>query len=150
MKSIQQWLSEYEVSHQHPTNRAIHKVAIPAIVFSIMLLLWPTKILADSTNAAVLVSLAVLFYYALLSLRLCVGMLVTLSLMAGGITLLEPSWGAHLWHLGLTIFIVAWIFQFIGHKIEGKKPSFFQDLFFLLIGPLWTLSTFYKKFGIRP
>jgi uncharacterized membrane protein YGL010W len=38
--------------------------------------------------------------------------------------------------------------QFIGHKIEGKKPSFFKDILFLLIGPLWLLSFIYKKVGI--
>ena len=51
--------------------------------------------------------------------------------------------------LSLMIFIVAWIGQFIGHKIEGKKPSFFQDLQFLLIGPAWLLSFIYDKLGIK-
>jgi uncharacterized membrane protein YGL010W len=54
-----------------------------------------------------------------------------------------------LWQVCLALFIVAWIFQFIGHKIEGKKPSFFKDLQFLLIGPAWLLSFIYQKVGIR-
>ena len=49
----------------------------------------------------------------------------------------------------LSIFIIAWIGQFIGHKIEGKKPAFFKDLQFLLIGPLWLLSFIYKKLNIK-
>ena len=53
------------------------------------------------------------------------------------------------WRLSLAIFIVAWIGQFIGHKIEGKKPSFFEDLQFLLIGPAWLLSFIYNKLGIK-
>ena len=51
--------------------------------------------------------------------------------------------------LYLGIFIVSWIGQFIGHKIEGQKPSFFDDLKFLLIGPAWLLSFIYKKIGIK-
>ena len=49
----------------------------------------------------------------------------------------------------ITVFILAWIGQFIGHKIEGKKPSFFEDIQFLLIGPAWLLSFIYKKLGIK-
>lgn len=44
---------------------------------------------------------------------------------------------SHLLAINLTLFILAWIGQFYGHHVEGKKPSFFQDLQFLLIGPLW-------------
>ena len=53
------------------------------------------------------------------------------------------------WILGLAIFIVAWVLQFIGHKIEGKKPSFFKDMLFLLVGPAWLMGVIYKKLGIR-
>ena len=54
-----------------------------------------------------------------------------------------------MWQISVMIFIPAWIGQFIGHKIEGRKPSFFKDLQFLLIGPAWLLSFIYKKLGIR-
>ena len=47
------------------------------------------------------------------------------------------------------IFVIAWIGQFIGHKIEGKKPSFLEDLQFLMVGPAWLLSFIYKKVGIK-
>jgi len=50
--------------------------------------------------------------------------------------------------VSLGIFVIAWIGQFIGHKIEGKKPSFLEDLQFLLIGPAWLLHFIYKKLGI--
>jgi len=50
--------------------------------------------------------------------------------------------------LMIAIFSIAWVFQFVGHKIEGKKPSFFQDLSFLLIGPLWVLKSFYDMIGV--
>ena len=54
-----------------------------------------------------------------------------------------------LWKVSLIIFIIAWIGQFIGHKIEGKKPSFFQDIQFLLIGPAWLIGFIYRRFNIR-
>ena len=56
--------------------------------------------------------------------------------------------GSKLFTISLVLFVVAWIGQFIGHKLEGAKPSFFKDLQFLLIGPAWLLSFIYKKMGI--
>jgi uncharacterized membrane protein YGL010W len=53
------------------------------------------------------------------------------------------------WKICLVLFVLAWIGQFVGHKIEGKKPSFFQDVVFLLIGPAWLLHFIYKKAGQR-
>ena len=88
-----------------------------------------------------------LLFYAKLSLKLCVGMLLEGAGMLGFIWLLQ-SQGHPLLSISLFVFVVSWIFQFIGHKIEGKKPAFFQDLLFLLIGPLWTLQFFYKRLGI--
>jgi uncharacterized membrane protein YGL010W len=56
---------------------------------------------------------------------------------------------AALWRFCSFVFIISWIAQFWGHKIEGKKPSFLQDLAFLLIGPLWVTRFLYKKMGIN-
>ena len=53
------------------------------------------------------------------------------------------------WQICLVVFIAAWIGQFIGHKIEGKKPSFLKDIVFLLIGPAWLLSKIYRKVGLK-
>ena len=60
------------------------------------------------------------------------------------IEIIDPS----IWKLSMLIFIFACIGQFIGHKIEGQKPSFFEDIQFLLIGPAWLLSFIYKKLGV--
>ena len=46
------------------------------------------------------------------------------------------------------LFVLAWVGQFIGHKIEGKKPSFFEDLQFLLVGPVWLLRFVYERMGL--
>jgi len=61
----------------------------------------------------------------------------------------EASGGPAVWLVCAVIFVLAWIGQFIGHKIEGKKPSFFEDVKFLLIGPIWLLHFICKKIGIR-
>jgi uncharacterized membrane protein YGL010W len=50
--------------------------------------------------------------------------------------------------LSVSVFVIAWIGQFVGHKIEGKKPSFFDDLRFLLIGPLFVLGFLYRRLHI--
>jgi uncharacterized membrane protein YGL010W len=53
------------------------------------------------------------------------------------------------WIVYLSIFVITWIFQFVGHKIEGKKPSFLKDLQFLLIGPIWLLHFVLKKLELN-
>ena len=52
-------------------------------------------------------------------------------------------------YTSIIVFIFAWILQFLGHKIEGKKPSFFKDIQFLLIGPAWLLAFIYNSFKIK-
>ena len=78
-----------------------------------------------------------------------IGMSIIGVLLVLGVLALEKYLSYPLWETSLIIFIVSWIGQFIGHKIEGKKPSFFQDIQFLLIGPLWLLSFVYNKIGIK-
>ena len=150
MKSADQWLDQYGESHQNPTNKLIHWVCIPAIMVSLLGLLVSIPMpwsVAHINPATLFVAFAVGFY-SLLSKRLMVGMAVVgfgcyaLALALGGLPI-------PLWVTSLGIFVVAWIFQFIGHKIEGAKPSFFEDLQFLLIGPMWLLSFIYGRLGIR-
>ena len=91
------------------------------------------------------------FFYIRLSLSITFGMLLISVITLFFINELEflfPN-NMHLLYLYISIFILSWIGQFIGHKIEGKKPSFFEDIQFLLIGPAWLLSFIYKKLGIK-
>ncbi len=76
------------------------------------------------------------------------GMLVIAALMAGGVYLIQRHVSLPLWAVSLAAFAGAWVGQFVGHKIEGKKPSFLKDVQFLLIGPAWLLSFVFKKLGI--
>ena len=135
MKTIQQWLDEYSDSHQNSTNKSIHWVCVPAILFSIIGLL--AHFSALLTALLVIMSLV---FYARLDLVLAVAMAALVVVMAWLIFILPVGVG---FYIGL--FIVAWIGQFYGHKVEGKKPSFFKDLQFLLIGPVWCMDAYLGK-----
>ena len=93
--------------------------------------------------------LAALVYYAFLSLPLALGALPVLLAMLWSIDQLQRFAPVPLWSICAALFVLAWIGQFIGHAVEGKRPSFFKDLQFLLIGPLWLLADVYRRLGIR-
>jgi uncharacterized membrane protein YGL010W len=152
MRTVQNWLDEYSVSHQNPTNKKIHWVCVPLIMLSALGMMWsiprPALFFSISPylNWATLLILVSLIYYLMLSVRLAAGMLlvsVVMCLVIGW--LMQLPWPL-LW-TSFTIFAAAWIGQFIGHKFEGRKPSFFKDLQFLLIGPIWLLADAYKRLG---
>lgn len=151
MKTIQQWLDEYAVSHKNPTNKAIHWVCIPLIFFSIVGLLYSIPLSVNvggfPVNAATVTTLLVTLYYLLLSRTLWVGMLL-FSVFCLYICYLITQAGFQLWLVSIVVFVLAWIGQFYGHNVEGKKPSFFKDIQFLMIGPAWLMSFIYKKIGI--
>ena len=96
----------------------------------------------------ILAAAAALIYYLVLSPALALGVLVVfVALLAITSMLSQLSWP--LWLTSIVIFAIAWIGQFIGHAVEGKRPSFFKDLQFLLIGPLWLLAAAYRRFSLR-
>lgn len=139
MKELSQWLSEYGESHQNPINQKIHKVAVPGIFLSVVGLIWSIpaiELYGLVLNWVWVVAVPVLIFYFRLSLSVflmmlgftlaCISLIWSIELMKAPVLLVS-----------LVLFAVLWLFQFIGHKIEGKKPSFFEDLQFLLIGPIW-------------
>ena len=152
MKTIQQWLSEYGESHQDHTNKTIHWICVPSIFFSITGLLYsiklPFAISGITVNVAMVVMVLVIFYYLSLSRTLWIGMLLFALFCLWVCYLIELSGIMPLWLFCVIVFVAAWIGQFYGHKIEGKKPSFFKDIQFLMIGPAWLMSFIYKKLGI--
>jgi uncharacterized membrane protein YGL010W len=158
MKSADQWLSEYGESHQNHTNKLVHWVCVPLIMFSIIGLLWsvPSGYFSDFlppeyaifVNWGTIFLVLALLFYLRLSFSLFAGMLLIAFFIVAGNYLLLQYAPLPLWATSLIIFALAWVGQFIGHKIEGKKPSFFKDLQFLLIGPAWLLSFIYRKLGI--
>ena len=135
MKTINEWFDEYSESHQNQTNKLIHWVCVPTIYFSIVGILAHFSVLLTT----LLLVLAFIFY-ARLDIVLAVAMAVLTSVLAWLIWVLPIGYG---FYIGL--FILAWIGQFYGHKVEGKKPSFFKDLQFLLIGPIWCMDAYLNK-----
>lgn len=139
MKAINQWFDEYGESHVDPVNKMLHWICVPLITFSVLGIFWAIH----PAVAILAVALAIAFYLAL-SWRIAVTMLLLSTLM-----LLVLSMMTSVLLPSLAIFVVAWIGQFIGHHIEGRKPSFFKDLQFLLIGPIWLLGFVFRSLGLR-
>lgn len=152
MKTINQWLDEYGESHKDETNKLIHWICIPAIFFSITGLLYCIKLPfwlgAIQANVAMIVLVLVVIYYLTLSRTLWIGMLLFSIFCLGLCYWIERLNIIPLWIFSLAVFVAAWIGQFYGHHVEGKKPSFFQDIQFLMIGPAWLMSFLYRKMGI--
>ena len=149
MKTVQGWLDEYGESHQNPTNKKIHWICVPLIMLSLIGLLHELPVITDNIHWSYIFICFVCIYYIRLSIMMFIGMSIIGALLVMGVFILEDYLSYPLWKTSLIIFIVSWLGQFIGHKIEGKKPSFFQDIQFLLIGPLWLLSFVYNKIGIK-
>jgi uncharacterized membrane protein YGL010W len=133
-------LAHYEESHRHPVNERIHFVAIPLIMLSLLGLLsaahpW----LAYALLAASMV------YYA----RLSFVFLAAMALVSTAMLAAVHAMGEHTLSISLTLFVTAWIAQFVGHRIEGRKPSFLEDLQYLWVGPMFVASKLFLKLGIR-
>ncbi|MEG3192018.1 Mpo1-like protein [Lysobacter sp. D1-1-M9] len=150
-RPIDRWFASYSGDHRNPTKQAIHVVAVPAIAWSVIALLWcipaPGTLFKPGFWAALAMFTAWCFYYRA-SRRLGLGMAAAFVLLAGLTHALYRALGPTdlLW-LALGVFVLAWIAQFLGHKIEGRKPSFLTDLTYLLIGPAWVLANLYRRLG---
>ncbi len=157
MRKIDALLSEYGESHQNPTNKFIHWICVPLIFLSIVGLLAsiPTSLVQSIlgegnpyANWAVVALVLVTIYYVSLSISLSIGMALFALLCIWITNVIAQLNIAPLWAVSIGIFVVAWIGQFYGHNVEGKKPSFLKDIQFLLIGPAWLMHFIYKKIGI--
>jgi uncharacterized membrane protein YGL010W len=153
MRTIQNLLAEYGESHQNETNKLIHWICVPAIFFSVVGLLYcvkfPLHIFNVQLNLAMVVMLILLVYYVKLSITLSIGMFVFCLICLLLAHFVENSNTVSLWLFCVIVFVAAWIGQFYGHKIEGKKPSFLKDVQFLMIGPAWLMHFVYNKMGIK-
>jgi uncharacterized membrane protein YGL010W len=152
MKTLEEWFAEYSVSHQNLTNKKIHYICVPAIFFSVVGLLMsiPNRGLISLVhsnnflyvNWAIVALIPVLYFYLRLSLRMAFYIFIFSAICVVGNYYLAQI--GPLWLISLVIFAVAWVGQFYGHKIEGKKPSFLKDVQFLLIGPAWILDNWFR------
>lgn len=149
MKTIDTWLDKYGESHQNPVNKTVHWICIPLIMVSLLGLsaAVPVPLASPAFHLGTIGCLLAIAYYFVLSPKLAVGMIGVSVVMLGIVAVIASS-SIPLWAASLAIFVLAWIGQFWGHKVEGKKPSFFEDLQFLLIGPLWLLAAIYRRMGL--
>jgi uncharacterized membrane protein YGL010W len=154
-KTADQWFAEYGESHQHPANELIHWICVPVIFVSVLGFVWSIPIpdgwleRAPWFNWALVAMAGAMVFYVRLSPALSAGMFFAMSLAYTALLMLELFAPWPLWQICLIAFVVAWIGQFIGHRVEGKKPSFFKDVLFLLVGPAWLLSFIYRRIGQR-
>lgn len=152
-RKINQLLTEYGESHQNKINKTIHWICVPIIFFSIFGLIRSIPVPEFMASvpflswASVLLALT-LIYYLTLSIPLFLGFILFGSAVVLGNEIIYSYGNLYLLIFSATVFVLAWIGQFMGHNIEGKKPSFFKDLQFLLIGPAWLMHFIYKKIGI--
>ncbi len=146
MRPLQDWLTEYSISHQNPINKRLHWLCVPLITASIIGILWTL-----SPIVAMLLLILAMVFYARLSSRLFLLMSFFSVLIVAVVWTLSMVIESPLLQAGLYfgLFVFGWIGQFYGHAVEGKKPSFFKDLQFLLIGPAWCAEYMMNKLGMR-
>ncbi|MXV17870.1 Mpo1 family 2-hydroxy fatty acid dioxygenase [Hufsiella ginkgonis] len=158
---VDTYFDKYAESHRDHTNKTIHWICIPLIVFSLFGLVWaipfPHLAFLGTRNgfvnwASFLLAFSIYYYYRLSPVLSYLMLIISFAFCAGIVFLekMEKQAGwPPMWQICLGIFIISWIGQFIGHKIEGKKPSFFDDVKFLLIGPIWLLHFVLKRLRLR-
>jgi len=151
-RPVERWFANYSNDHRDATNQAIHVVCVPLILWSVIALLWtipvPAALGRDGAWAGLAMAVAAIYYY---QLSRALGLVMAFKLVAFGFLthLLYAALGAaNLLWLAIGVFVLAWIGQFIGHRYEGKKPSFFTDLVYLLIGPAWVMGKLMQRLRI--
>jgi uncharacterized membrane protein YGL010W len=141
---------EYYSSHQHPTNRLTHKVAIPLIVLHIVAMLdWVKLVEVPALPGGVLTLGMVAFATsALWYLRADVKLgLVVLAFMAACFPMgrMMPTWSV------VAIAAVGWLVQLAGHTVwEKKSPSFLTNLVHALVGPLFFVAVLLGDYVLKP
>ena len=151
-RRIDRWFAHYSDDHRNAANQRIHVFAVPLILWSVVALLWCIPVIGTWFRQGLWAALAMFFawsFYFRASRNLGYGMLAVFVLMAWATRWLHVTLGTtQLLYLAIGVFVVAWIAQFVGHRIEGRKPSFLTDLTYLLIGPAWVLAKLYRRLGI--
>lgn len=154
MKSAEEQLSTYKSVHLNPKNINTHFVGIPLIIWSLFLLLnlipihfFTLDSLGLSINVASIFAIGVLIYYVKLHARLAIGLVLFIIPVLYTSSLVAQMSGA-LW-IALTVFIIGWVIQLIGHQYEKAKPAFIDDLNQLLIGPFFLMAEVYFLLGFE-
>ena len=138
VRQINALIGQYAESHRNPRNVLIHWICVPIIVWCVIAFSW----LIHPWVAYAIGALSIAYY-----LTLSVPIALAMAIFFGAALAITP----YIPHPGIVaavLFVLTWVLQFIGHKIEGKKPSFLDDLRFLMIGPVFLLAKAFRKMGI--
>jgi uncharacterized membrane protein YGL010W len=151
-REVDRWIGNYSDDHRNPTNIVVHWICVPLILWSVIALLWVIPVPEWLGRPGFWTAAAMFFamaFYLRLSRPLGFGMLVVFIAL-GAITegLYRAVGPRDLMWLAIGVFVAAWIAQFVGHKIEGKKPSFLTDVAYLMIGPAWIVTKLMRRAGI--
>ena len=137
MQDIQTLFADYAAYHQTAGNKFFHRLGIPMIMLSLIGMLTTVPLIDVATvklDVAMILIAAAIAYYFVIEWRLAIAM-IAISVAFYFIGAALPLW------VNATLFVLGWIFQFIGHKVyEHKNPAFFRNFVHLLIGPLWILN----------
>jgi uncharacterized membrane protein YGL010W len=154
MNTADSWLAAYEAERIHPATKALRWICVPVIVLGFVGLLWSLPVpRAFQQSPAVLnwgtlFLMAAMVYYFIMSISLGIGMLPFVIGVIVGVAWLD-SLRTPLWALAGALFSLGWLGQLAGDWIQGRKPAFFKELMFLMIGPIWLLASVYRQLGIR-
>jgi uncharacterized membrane protein YGL010W len=151
VRPVDRFFAAYSDDHLHPTNQWLHVLCVPAIVWSLLALVYCIPLGAELPigSLAAVLAITLAAFWLWLSVPIGLGAAVLMALSWGSVAALHAAFGTTvLAVIGASVFVVAWIGQFIGHHIEGRRPSFFTDLVYLLIGPVWVLAKGYRKLSV--
>jgi uncharacterized membrane protein YGL010W len=150
-RPIDHYLGNYSEDHRHPANKLIHWICVPVIAWALLALIWAVPVPPGFGRPGLWAGLAMVAafaYYQRLSRPLALAMLVAFVVLGALTHLLHGVLGPRgLLFTAIGAFVLAWIAQFVGHHIEGKRPSFFTDLAYLLVGPLWLMAHVFRRRG---
>lgn len=148
MRTLEQHITQYAAYHRDQRNINTHFIGVPLIVFSVLLAF--AQISFGPMHAGWLVALAATVYYVILDRPLGFGMAIYLFVSTAIASLVTARTSVS---IGLTlaaiIFIVGWALQFLGHRYEGVKPAFVEDIIGLAIGPLFVMTEVYFMLRLK-
>jgi uncharacterized membrane protein YGL010W len=150
-RPVDRFFAAYSDDHRHPTNQWLHVLCVPAIVWSLLALVYciPLSAGLPTGSLAAVMAIASVAFWLWLSVPIGLGAAAMMALSWGSVAALHAAFGTTvLAVIGASVFVIAWVGQFIGHHIEGRRPSFFTDLVYLMIGPVWVLAKGYRKLSV--
>ncbi|MFT4724683.1 MAG: YGL010W-like membrane protein [Colwellia sp.] len=155
MKTVIEQLSSYKSVHLNRKNIHTHFIGVPMIIWSIALLLASVSFEVVINNylgvaqvnftLAAILSIAVFIYYLILSLPLALLAFILFGPLMWSVH--EVVKVEHHIIIAISVFIIGWVIQFVGHHYEKAKPAFFDDINQLFIGPLFVIAEIYFSLG---